>query len=385
MTRYAAYIDESGNHDLKIEKNGASNYFLILAIIVPEIDVAQLEISVEKIRQDFFGPGEIKSSKLNDGRRIKIINALEPLGFQFHAVVVDKSRVIKDSGLQYKRSFIKFTNGLLYKALLQNFMEITIFADGHGDAEFIESFKLYIQENHKPDLFSQANIEIVDSKNSVLVQLADFLVGTTAKLYEDKAPAEFKAKYLNFLKGKRIRIDEWPPRFEVDYPVAGSSNEKDTAICSISIRAASRFLAENSSDEDSETRVQHAVLSYLLFHARFSPDGEAITSQEIISHLHGRGFSDVNTQFLRSNVISKLRDRDVVIASSPRGYKIPMSYADVIGFAELVDGMVIPLLHRLKRANEIFHLGSAGKVNFLAENKFNKLQKMLEKAEGDDK
>jgi hypothetical protein len=68
----------------------------------------------------------------------------------------------------------------------------------------------------------------------------------------------------------------------------------------------------------------------------------------------------------------------VLIASSPRGYKIPTSYADVINFAELVDGIVCPLLDRLKRANEIFGLGSAGQINFLAEERFKKLRLMLD-------
>jgi len=383
MTRYAAYIDESGNHDLATEKNGASNYFLILAVIVRQNDVAALEASVEKIREAFFGSGEMKSSSLKDDRRIKIINELAPLKFEFYAVAVDKSRVNKDSGLGYKKSFIKFTNGLLYKALFQNFMDLTIYADGHGGTEFIESFKLYVEKNYKPDLFSQTNIEIVDSKNKVLVQLADFLVGTTAKLYEDKAPTEFRGKYLNFLKEKRIRIDEWPPRFEVHHLVAGSSNEMDTTVCSISIQAASRFLDEDSSDGDIETRIQHAVLSYLLFRAKFPTDGDFIPSLEIVDHLHFHGFLDVNTHYLRSNVVSKLRDRDVVIASSSRGYKIPTSYSDIVGFAELVDGIVNPLLNRLKRANGIFELGSAGQVKLLADARFKKLRLMLDHLEGD--
>lgn len=83
MNRYAAYIDESGNHDLATEKSGASDYFLVLAVIIRQDDVAALEAAIEKIRAKFFGPGEIKSSNVNDERRIRIINELQPLNLSF--------------------------------------------------------------------------------------------------------------------------------------------------------------------------------------------------------------------------------------------------------------------------------------------------------------
>lgn len=381
MNRYAAYIDESGNHDLATEKSGASDYFLILAVIVRQDDVVALETSVDKIRADFFGTGEIKSSNVKDERRIKIINELRPLNFKFYAVAVEKSKVNKDSGLTHKKSFIKFTNGLLYKALFQNLIDLKVYADGHGDRKFIESFEKYIEDNHIPDLFTQkSSVEIVDSKDQVLVQLADFLVGTAAKLYEGKATADFEGKFLTFLREKQIRIDEWPPRFEVHHPVGAASDAMDAmdaTVCSISLVAAVQFLADRSSDLDIETRIQHATLSYLLFRARFPIDDDFISAQEIVDHLRVYGFLDVSKYYLRSNVISKLRDSNVLIASSTKGYKIPTSYYDLVVFAELVDGIVSPLLSRLQRANGIFNLGSAGEVNVLNEARFNNIRLML--------
>ena len=51
MSRYAAYIDESGNHDLATEKNGASKYFLILAIVVEQANVPALTAVIEAIKR----------------------------------------------------------------------------------------------------------------------------------------------------------------------------------------------------------------------------------------------------------------------------------------------------------------------------------------------
>lgn len=382
MSRYAAYIDESGNHDLATEKDGASNYFLILAVVVEQENVSALTSAVESIRQEFFGSGEMKSSRLKDDRRIKILGALSPLPFRFYAVAVDKTRICKDSGLVHKKSFIKFTNGRLYKALFQNLTDLTVYADGHGGAEFIESFKKYLETSHVPDLFSRPQIEIVDSKSQILVQLADLLVGTAAKVYEGKTTAESRGVFLAFLRTKRIRIDEWPPRFEDQYATTANSSEMDNRVCAISLRAAASFLTDCSDFTGVEIEIQHAFLSYLMFRAQFPSDEDFVPTQELVEHLHSHGFLDIETHYLRSNVVSKLRDRGVIIASSPRGYKIPTSYSDMVGFAELVDGIVSPLLHRLKRANDVFGLGSAGHINFLAEERFKKLRLMLELTAG---
>jgi hypothetical protein len=349
-----------------------------LAVIVDQDVVPELTVGLERVRQKHFGTGEIKSSRVKDDRRVTILQALQALPFKFYAVAIDKSRLRRDSGLAYKSSFIKFTNGRLYQALFQNLMDLTIYADGHGSTAFIESFKAYLETTHVPDLFSRPRIEIVDSKSQVLVQLADFLVGTVAKLYEEKSSAHFRTIFLDFLRTKRIRIDEWPPRFEVNHSETGTSTDMNEQVRSISLRSAAQFLSDHADDLDSETQIQHALLSYLLFSAQFHADDDFTPTQELVDHLHNQGFIEVEKHYVRSNVISKLRDRGVLIASSPRGYKIPTSYADVINFAELVDGIVCPLLDRLKRANEIFGLGSAGQINFLAEERFKKLRLMLD-------
>ncbi|MGX9697768.1 DUF3800 domain-containing protein [Janthinobacterium lividum] len=374
MSDYVAFIDESGNHDLTTEKDGASNYFIVLAVIIPTEKRSDLEASMEKIRIKYFSHGEIKSNKLSDERRLKIITEISTLNFRFYAVCIDKSRIIKDSGLQFKKSFIKFTNGLLYNQLFNSVKNITIYADGHGGSDFINSFKNYITTTHVPDLFFESKIEIVDSRAEILVQLADFLVGTTAKLYEGKVSGESREHLLRFIQNKRIRIDEWPPKFETELAATNSSTDIDSKISNISVHRASEFLRKNFNSLDPEIEIQYATLSYLLFRARFPFEKAFTSTNDILEHLKDQGFHEITKQYLRSNIIAKMRDHEVVIASSTKGYKIPTSYADLIGFADLVDGIAIPLLSRLKKADEIFDLGSVGEIKFLSEQRFHGLQ-----------
>jgi len=148
------------------------------------------------------------------------------------------------------------------------------------------------------------------------------------------------------------------------------------------MNAASNFLEKYSDHDDAEYRAQHAALSFILFRATFAADEVFISAKEIVEHLLRQGFEEITPHYLRSNIISKLRDKDVVIASTPRGYKIPTSYTDLVGFAELVDGIALPLLARLKRAHGIFDLGGAGKIKILDETRFKKLQLMLSNSHG---
>lgn len=382
MSRYAAFVDESGNHDLYTDKEGASRYFLVLAVLVHQDEVSELEKCVDAVRSRFFGGGEMKSSRLKHARRVQIIEALRELPFRFYAVAVDKARLNKDGGLAYKRSFIKFANGRLYNALFHHLHELTVFADGHGDNAFIESFRKYLLEHHAPDLFSRPRVEIVDSKTNVLVQLADFLVGTAAKLYEDKANGPSRQIFLEFLHAKRIRIDEWPPRFETAETTVAVPNAMDAQISETSLSAAARFLTAFEDSGDVELRAQYTLLSYLLFRARFPGGDEFVSTQELVEHLHAQGFPEIEKHYVRSNLVSRLRDRDVLIASSARGYKIPTTYADMIGFADLVDGIVWPLLQRLKRANDVITLASAGKADVLGEERFARLRRLMDQQDG---
>jgi hypothetical protein len=288
-----------------------------------------------------------------------------------------------DRLLTYKKSFIKFANGRLYNALFHRLHELTVYADGHGDATFIDGFRRYLLEHHAPDLFSQPRVEIVDSKAYVLVQLADFLVGTAAKLYEGKASGASRQIFLDFLHKKRIRIDEWPPRFESTETGVTGLHAIDAQIAATSLAAAARFLSAYEDSGDVELQAQHALLSYLLFRARFPNGEEFVSTQELMEHLHAQGFPEIEKHYVRSNLLSRLRDRDVVIASSPRGYKIPTSYADMVGFADLVDGIVWPLLQRLKRANDVIALSSAGKANLLAEERSARLRRLLDQQDGE--
>ena len=72
-----AFVDESGNTDLDVTKNGVSKHFVLAAIVVPEERLESLIGEVVKLRDFYFQSGEMKSSGVgnNRQRRAKILTA----------------------------------------------------------------------------------------------------------------------------------------------------------------------------------------------------------------------------------------------------------------------------------------------------------------------
>lgn len=96
--------------------------------------------------------------------------------------------------------------------MFENYPSITVFADEHAGDEFKLSFQQYLENNHKPDLFWDSELNLVSSHDNLLVQLADFLVGTIAKVYESKSNPALLESYRALLKTKALDLKEWPTK-----------------------------------------------------------------------------------------------------------------------------------------------------------------------------
>lgn len=298
-------------------------------------------------------------------RRIRILNDILKLDFKFYLLAVNKSDVIKDSGLRYKQVFFKFINGLLYRQLFLSHSELRIFADEHGDKEFVESFEKYIDTQHKPDLFWKSGVEMIPSKSNVLIQLTDFIVGSFAQDYENKGNPALRETCIRFIKEKSLHIIEWPTKYQSHFSPPVKSEEFDSQIYQHSLAQADIFITEHDSAFDIETKLQTAVLRHLVFISRFDQDRSYIATYEILDHLRSLGFADVNEQTIRSTIIAKLRDKGVLISSCNRGYKIPKTYEDLIDFVNRVNGLVLPLVDRLRKARNSYLQASLGETDLL--------------------
>jgi hypothetical protein len=196
---------------------GSSRFFVICSIIITEKDLPRAYELAEALRVQHFQTGEIKSSKLkvkDSDRRRKILVDLAELPLKLYFTVVEKSRVYKDGGHQFKQSFIKNVNNLLYERLFNHCPDLHMTVDEHGGAEFQESLRDYVAARYSNDLFGDSAFQTNSSKCDVLIQVADFFAGTVSHIYEGKASNDVVEVYKNILRSRTLGLLEWPPKYQ---------------------------------------------------------------------------------------------------------------------------------------------------------------------------
>ncbi|ATW26378.1 DUF3800 domain-containing protein [Candidatus Formimonas warabiya] len=379
-TKYA-FMNECGDSGLNFDNQETSTHFIITAIIVEENDLQKLETEIEAVREKYFGNGEIKSSNVGSDhdRRKRILAELSKIDFSFFAVVVDKRKIYKDCGLIHKQSFYKFINNRLHMELRKVYPSLCMISDQHGSKEYMNSFRKYVMENANQSLFDSYDFWFNDSKNSILIQLADFVSGTLSYIYDERKHCPEAKTYHQLLNKKRIRIEFWP----IEYTSYVMHAENDTGefnhiIAQTALRLTNEFIKKNETNDDKVIKEQVLTLKYLRFKFIDSDHQKYIPTRELLNHLNQYKNIKLNAHYLRTKIIAKLRDEGIIIASSTQGYKLPVRETEIYDFTDHASTVVIPMLHRLKKCRDIIKLATGGKLDILNKPQYKTLYKYFE-------
>lgn len=380
--RILAYIDESGNFGYEFDKEGVSEYFIISAIVITEKAKDNLICKTDMIREMFFQKGEMKSSSIggNHKRRVKLLNELLKLEFKIFAVVIDKKKIFENNGLRYKAPFYKFINNILHKELGSAFKFLTICNDETGSNEFMQSFTEYVKEKSKPlDLFGEQYFSFENSKNNVLIQLADIISGTLTFEYETIKKDSSNPTYLRMLSKHLLHIQKWPKDIEsYIYQKDVINKDYNFKIAKIAYEQAQQFINNNNNTNDESILHQVYVLKYLCFRFINNQERKYISTKELISQLRYKTGQDIKTHYFRSKIIAKLRDSRVLIASSKQGYKIPSNENEIYDFINHGTNVIMPLLSRLKKCRDVINKGTLGEIDIFEHTEYKTLNKFFE-------
>jgi hypothetical protein len=280
--------------------------------------------------------------------------------------IIDKRKIKSDSGLMYKTSFYKFTNNLVHKELRHAFKFLTVCADEIGNNDYMQSFSEYVKEREDiPTLFGDREFYFDDSKNSVLIQLADFISGTLSFVFEESKNNN-SPDYLKILDRakKIIRLEFYPKDIQnyiIDNNTIGEKYERE--IAGICLKQAQDFLAKNLNNDDEDIINQVIVLKYLCFRFLNNDTRTYIPTHELLNNSNYRTGDEKSVQNFRTKIIAKLRDAGVIIASSSKGYKIPSKEPELYDFINHGTSIIMPMLARLKMCRDIVHLCTVGKLD----------------------
>ncbi|MEH6904788.1 DUF3800 domain-containing protein [Neobacillus drentensis] len=376
-----AFIDEAGDYSFDFENNDVSTHFILVAILAKGSNKEWLEQEVEKVRQKYFQTEQMQSDKMdNPHLRIQLLNVLKDLPFNIYAYVVDKRKIREDSGITFEKTFIKFMNRLVYDDLNRTFDQLDLVLREQGTKEFMTEFKTYISERSVPDLFNYSTFGFNQSKSEILLQLANFIAGTIANGYDQTQTSEHYPLFNKIIKKKIIAINLWPQNYNNyldDYISRNQDSPFDEVIFKQSVNLTLQYLEKNKKSEDADEKIRVDLLKFLLFNLRENPN-EYVFTQEILDNLNAIRVNKINQHYFRSNIVSKLRDSGLLIASSNKGYKLPVCLTDLYDFVHLSSLTIHPMIQRISKCRNQILLATNHEIDILEHNEYEYLKKIIE-------
>lgn len=378
LQRIVAFADEFGNNSFEFTSQGS--HFIVATVIAKEQYLPELSGQIQEIRRKHnFQTGEIKSSKVagDHNRRLRILADIASLDISIYAVVIDKRRLTGE-GFNYKKSFYKFLNNLLYKELFRTFPQLELHVDEHGSNDFMREFKKYVEKNHTRTLFSGAEFNIQNSKQNEFIQLADFVAGTLGYVYDESKKSAFSDQFLKGLEGQISSINQFPRSFTFEEIRQSSLDESfDTGIAKMCFLRVEDFL-DKEVGTDQQKIDQINFLKLLLWLQRTSPQNRFVTTSEIFGHLNQNRPVKLQQEYFRTKVVGNLRDQGILIASGRHGYKIPTSARDLDSFVKHGKRIIMPMLHRIREAREIIRLATGNDLDLLDKTEYSEFRRLLE-------
>lgn len=375
-----AYIDEYGSFGFDFSSTGASKYYILCAVIVENKDIDKLHSAVAEVKKNNgFDKAELKSSKIGNDykRRNRILSQLLMINFRVILFIADKQAFIQGSPLtEYKKSFIKFLHQRLYNLLYHVYPKLKIIEDEIGTTEFQASFRKYVQNNRpQMNLLNEYDFDYVDSKDELLVQLADMVGGSIGHSLTDNSAPD----YLEMLKGKIIAREDFPNKME---PYWGTTNPSDYKynkdVFTLAVKCASDFITKHENENTDERRAQVAFLQYLLFQVKNVSPTHYISSNQLVAVIREYLNHRITKNFLFRRVIAPLRDDGIIIASCSHGYKIPISVKDITTYLNQTHTIVSPMLHRVEVCRNLVLENTYGNFDILDDPAFIRYKKYFD-------
>jgi hypothetical protein len=186
-TSILVFIDDSGDPGFNILKGASANFVIACVIFNDELVAEETALAIKKYRREIGFPDtvEFKFAKSRNEIKKGFLKVVNKFDFDVRAIVVDKKKIRSD---ELKKSKDSFYNYFIKQVLLHNkgtLMNSKIRLDGHGDRHFRRNLTTYLRrELNSRETKVMKNMRLVDSKQNVLIQMADMIAGAIRRSYD---------------------------------------------------------------------------------------------------------------------------------------------------------------------------------------------------------
>ncbi|WHX98582.1 hypothetical protein [Neobacillus sp. DY30] len=370
-----AFINEFGHYGFDFDQLETSTHFIIVSILVKGSDKEFLEQEVERIKQK-----HLQKEEIHDSLRMEILQDLKDLPYKVYAYVIDKRKIREDSGVTYEKTFIKFFNRMVFDDLYRTFETLDLVVDANESKGFMQEFTAYVKQRCIPDLFNYSTFGFNNSESDILLELSEFIAETIAKGYDAKHSSNQYPSFYRLLKNKIITINLWPYDYKhylYDYHFEKTDLQTDQIIIKQAVNLAYQYIEKYRKSEEEDERVRIDLLKFLLFNLKENPD-EYVYTEEILDNLNAIRINKIKQHYFRSNIVSKLRDQGLLIASSNKGYKLPVCLNDLYDFVNLSSLTIHPMIQRVAKCRDQILLATNREIDILEKSEYDYLRRVIE-------
>jgi hypothetical protein len=172
VPKQLVFIDDSGDPGFK---GASSSHFVIAcALFMDDLVAEEVALIMRKYRRaiGWDDEHEFKFSKTKKEYIKEVLRRVCKLSFQINAIVVDKSTIRLSKPKNFYNQIIK---ELLVRLQLKN---ASIRIDGHAGTNYVKSATVYFRKSVNVDERKIVDIRYADSKENMLIQLADLIAGS---------------------------------------------------------------------------------------------------------------------------------------------------------------------------------------------------------------
>jgi len=202
------FIDDSGDPGFKLQK-GSSQIFVIGCVVFDdELEAEKTAVAIKELKRRLKFPDDVEFKFNKSSRKVResFLKTINPFAFKFRCLIIQKRIVRSEELRQNKKSFYSYAIKLLLKHNGGSIRDAKIRVDGSGDRNFRRSFVAYLRKQlNSAQRKIMRDCKLVDSKENVLIQMADMITGSIYRSYQiDKKDSVVYKKIIQ----KHIE-DEW--------------------------------------------------------------------------------------------------------------------------------------------------------------------------------
>ena len=213
------FIDDSGDPGFKITKGSSKTFVICCVVFDDELEAEKTAVKIKELRRELKKSDrfEFKFNKSSREFRLRFLKAVSSSKFRVRAIVMPKEDIYSDLLKHSKESFYNFTIKLVLEYNFGTIKNAKIRIDGSGDRLFRRNLLTYLRKNlNSKEGKIISNLRFRDSKQDVLIQLADMIAGSIGRSFDaEKSDSKI---YIDTVK-KRIE-DMW---------IFGSNKKRSTS------------------------------------------------------------------------------------------------------------------------------------------------------------